>query len=150
VVCAKCPVNFGNVNFELDLVCLSLVDMDVIFGMDRMISFGVNINYLTKSITFSKQVDEVGEKFLTAEQMKKSLDGEASVFMIFASLKEDGEKGVGDLLVVREFSDVFPNDITDLPSEREMEFAIDLVSGRSLISIVSYQISALELGELKK
>jgi len=124
VVCAKCPVNFGNVNFELDLVCLSLVDMDVIFGMDRMISFGVNINYLTKSITFSKQVDEVGEKFLTAEQMKKSLDGEASVFMIFASLKEDGEKGVGDLLVVREFSDVFPNDITDLPSEREMEFAI--------------------------
>jgi len=34
LVCAKCPPNFGCVDFELDLVCLSLKHMDVIFGMD--------------------------------------------------------------------------------------------------------------------
>ena len=34
LVCAKCPVNFGCVDFELALVCLSLKHMDVIFGMD--------------------------------------------------------------------------------------------------------------------
>jgi len=62
LVCAKCPVNFGNVDFELDLVCLSLKHMDVIFGMDWMLSFGVSINCLTKSITFSKPVAEVGGK----------------------------------------------------------------------------------------
>ena len=45
-------------------------------------------------------MDEVGGKFLTAEQVKKSLDGEASVFMMLASLKESREKGVGDLPVV--------------------------------------------------
>ena len=77
VVCVKCSVNFGNVNFELDLVFLPLMHMDVIFGMDWMLSFGVNINYLTKGITFSKIVYEVGGKFLTAEQVKKFLDGEA-------------------------------------------------------------------------
>jgi len=88
LVCAKCPVNFGNVDFDLDLLCLPLKHMDVIFGMDWMLSFGVSINCLTKSITFSKPVDELGEKFLTAEQVKKSLDGEACVFMMFASLKE--------------------------------------------------------------
>jgi hypothetical protein len=33
-VCAKCPVSFGNVDFELDIVCLPLRHMDVIFGMD--------------------------------------------------------------------------------------------------------------------
>jgi len=87
LVCSKCPVNFGNVDFELDLVCLPLKHMDVLFGMDWMLSFGVNINCLTKSITFSKKVDEVGEEFLTAEQVKKSLDSEGSVFMMFASLK---------------------------------------------------------------
>jgi len=100
LACAKCPINIGNVDFELDLVCLPLKHMDVIFGMDWMLSFGVNINCLTKSITFSKKVDEVGEKFLTAEQVKKYLDGEDSMFMMFASLKESSEKGVGDLLVV--------------------------------------------------
>ncbi|MCI14333.1 cellular nucleic acid-binding protein [Trifolium medium] len=100
----QCPVNFGNVDFELDLVWLPLSHMDVIFGMDWMLSFGVSINCLTKSVTFSKRVGQVGEKFLIAEQVKKSLDGEACMFMMFASLKEGEEKGVGDLSVVREFS----------------------------------------------
>ena len=150
LVCAKCPVNFGNVNFELDLVCLSLKHMDVIFGMDWMLSFVVNINCLTKSIIFSKLVDEVGGKFLTTEQVKKFFDGEASVFMMFASLKESNEKGVGDLPVMQEFPHVFPDDITDLPPTREVEFANYLVPGMSPISIALYQMSASELGELKK
>ena len=124
--------------------------MDVIFGMDWMLTFGVNINCLTKSVTFSKPVAEEGRKFLTAEQVKKSLDGEASVFMMFASLKESSEKGVGDLLVVQEFTEVFSDDITELPPEREVEFAIDLVPGTSPISIAPYRMSALELGELKQ
>jgi len=115
-----------------------------------MLTFGVNINCLTRSVTFSKPVDEVGGKFLTAEQVKKSLDGEASVFLIFASLKESSEKGVGDLSVVQEFPEVFLDDITDLPPEREVEFANDLVPGTSPISIAPYQMSASELGELKK
>jgi len=150
LVCAKCPVSFGCVDFELDLVCLSLKHVDVIFGMDWMLTFSVNINCLTKSVTFSKPVDEVGGKFLTAEQVKRSLDGEASVFMMFASLKESREKGVGDLPVVQEFPEVFPDDITDLPPEREVKFAIYLVPGTSPISIAPYRMSASELGELKK
>ena len=61
---------------------MPLKHLGVIFEMDWMLSFGVSINCLTKSITFSKPVDEVGGKFLTAEQVKKSLDGEACVLMI--------------------------------------------------------------------
>jgi len=142
LMCARCPINFGNVDFELDLVCLPLKHMYVTFGMDWMLSFGVSINCLTKSVTFSKPIAEVGEKFLSAEQVKKSLDGEASVFMMFASLKENSEKGIGDLSVVQEFPEVF---LTTLPNyrRREVEFAIDLVPG-------TYRISASELGELKK
>jgi len=66
-----------------------------------MLSFRVNINCLTKSVTFTKRVDRVGEKFLTAEQVKKSMDGEACVFMMFCLLKEGVEKGVLDFPVVR-------------------------------------------------
>jgi len=115
-----------------------------------MLTFGVNINCLTKSVTFSQPVDEVGGKFMTAEQVKKSLDGETSVFMMSASLKESCEKGVGDLPVVQEFPEVFLDDIIDLPPEREVEFAIDWVPGTSPISIAPYRMSASELGELKK
>jgi hypothetical protein len=90
---------------------------------------------------FGKPVAEVSEKFLTAEQVKKSLDREASVFMMFASLKESSEKGVGDLPVVQEFPEVFPDDIMELPPERELEFAIDLVPRTSPISIAPYRMS---------
>jgi len=62
-----------------------------------------------------------------------------------ASLKESSEKGIVDLPIVQEFPEVFPNDITELPPEREVEFAIDLVPGTSPISIAPYRMSALEL-----
>ena len=77
--------------------------------------------------------------------MKKSLDCEASVFMMFASLKESSEKEVSDLPVVQEFLEFFSK-----RHYREVEFAIDLVPGTSPISIALYRMSASELGELKK
>ena len=70
--------------------------------------------------------------------------------MMFSSLKESGEKGVSELPVMQEFPEVFPDNIIDLPPEREVEFAIDLVPRTSPISIAPYRMSALELGELKK
>ena len=69
---------------------------------------------------------------------------------MFASLKESSEKGIGDLPVVQEFPEVFSDDITELPPEREVEFAIDLVPRTSHISIAPYRMSASELGELRK
>ena len=72
------------------------------------------------------------------------------MFMMFASLKESSEKGIGDLPVVQEFPEVFPDDITEFSPEREVEFAIDLVPGMCPISIAPYRMSASELGELKK
>ena len=51
---------------------------------------------------------------------------------------------------MQEFPEVFSNDITDLPSEREVEFAIDFVPGTSPISIASYRMSSSELGEFMK
>jgi hypothetical protein len=153
--CFRCVGLAREVSLDVEaqlvvVVCLPLKHMDVIFGMDWMLSFGVNINCLTNSIMFSKPVAEVGGKFLTAEQVKKSLDGKASVFMMFSSLNGSSQKGVGDFPIVQEFPEVFSDDIIDLPPEREVEFAIDLVPGTSLILIAQYRMSASELGELKK
>jgi hypothetical protein len=54
LVCLNCSLNFGDVDFKMNFICLPLEHMDVIFGMNWLLSFGVNINCLTKSITFSK------------------------------------------------------------------------------------------------
>lgn len=45
---------------------------------------------------------------------------------------------------------MFLDDISDLSSEHEMEFAIDLVLDTSTMSMAPYRMSSSELGELKK
>ncbi|MCI92265.1 cellular nucleic acid-binding protein, partial [Trifolium medium] len=62
---------------------------------------------------------------------------------------ESGNK-MEELPVVCEFSDVFPGDVSDVPLEREVEFAIDLIPGTCPISMAPYRMSASELKELKK
>ncbi|MCI98340.1 cellular nucleic acid-binding protein, partial [Trifolium medium] len=46
---------------------------------------------------------------------------------MFASLRMEEKTEVDALPEVREFADVFPDDILDLPHEREVEFSIDIV-----------------------
>ena len=56
---------------------------------------------------------------------------------------------VDEIPVVREFPDVFPDDIVGLPPEREVEFTIDLIPGTEPISIPPYRMAPVELRELK-
>jgi hypothetical protein len=67
-----------------------------------LLSFGVKINYLTKTVTIPKPEEHAEGKFLTKGQVKASLEEEAQMFVMFASLKVESEMGVGDFPVVDE------------------------------------------------
>ena len=54
-----------------------------------------------------------------------------------------------EIPVVREYPDVFPEDILEFPLEREIEFSIELVLGTRLIFIAPYRIPLMEFTELK-
>ena len=56
---------------------------------------------------------------------------------------------VDEILVVREFPDVFLDDIAGLPPDREVEFTIDFIPGTKPISILPYRMAPAELRELK-
>ena len=55
-----------------------------------------------------------------------------------------------DVPVVREFLDVFPDDLPGLPPKRETDFPIDLVPGTAPISLPPYRMAPDELKELKE
>ncbi|MCI48338.1 cellular nucleic acid-binding protein, partial [Trifolium medium] len=63
---------------------------------------------------------------MNIKQVKESLKECAEVFAIFASLKLENEVKMKELPVVCEFPDVFPEDVSDVSPEREVEFTIDL------------------------
>jgi hypothetical protein len=52
--------------------------------------------------------------------------------------------------VVRDFPDVFPEELLGMPPDREVEFVIDLLHGTAPISKRPYMMSVEELKELKK
>jgi hypothetical protein len=87
---------------------------------------------------------------MSRREVKKSLEERAEMFALFASLKMEGKSKVSELPVVCEFPDVFPEDVSELPPEREVEFTIDLIPGTSPVSMAPYRMSASELSELKK
>ena len=53
-------------------------------------------------------------------------------------------------VVVREFLDVFPEDLPRLSPDREVEFTIDVLSGTTPLSKAPYRMAPIELAEVKK
>ena len=63
--------------------------------------------------------------------------------------KSTPEVVLDSALVVREFLDVFSEDLLGLPLDRELEFEIELLSCSAPVSIPPYKIAPAELKELK-
>ena len=61
----------------------------------------------------------------------------------------DVEPSLQEIPVMREFSDVFPEEIPVMPSLREVEFCIDLTFVDTPISKAPYHIAPAKLKELK-
>ena len=55
-----------------------------------------------------------------------------------------------DVPVVRDFPDVFPEELPGVPPDRDVEFVIDLIPGTVPIARRPYKMAPLELAELKK
>jgi hypothetical protein len=62
----------------------------------------------------------------------------------------DGKFVGRNIHVVRDFPDVFPEELPGKPPDREVEFVIDLLPGTAPISKRPYRMSVEELKELKK
>ena len=53
------------------------------------------------------------------------------------------------ILIVREFPNVFPEELPGLPPVREVEFRIDVMPGTSPISKQPYMMAPIEMQDLK-
>ncbi|GJQ96502.1 putative reverse transcriptase domain-containing protein [Tanacetum coccineum] len=70
------------------------------------------------------------------------------VFMIQVMEKKADEKRLEDISVVKEFPDVFPEDLPGIPPVRQVEFQIDLIPGATPIARTPYRLAPSEMQEL--
>ncbi|GKF83533.1 hypothetical protein Tco_0245189, partial [Tanacetum coccineum] len=74
------------------------------------------------------------------------------IFLAQVTVKEtkdnSKEKQLEDVPTVRDFSEVFPEDLPRLPPTRQVEFQIDLVPGAAPIARAPYSLAPSEMEEL--
>lgn len=150
LVCLNYPLNFFGKDFWIGLICFPLSQLDVILGMTWIELNHVQINYFDNTMLFSKLEENTDSRFLFVGQVEMTLRENDQVLMMFESLRVEKDMTASDMPVVCEFLDVFFEDICDLPLEREVEFAIDLVPYIIPVSMAPYKMYASELGGLKK
>ena len=69
----------------------------------------------------------------------------STVVTVCATTIEEAE----NIPMVCEFMDVFPNDLSGLPPDQDVEFRIDLKPGTAPVSRRAYRMPPKELAELK-
>src|SRR3954463_5199529 len=118
LVCLKCPVSIFDRDFVVDFVCLMLRGLDMILGMNWLEHNHVHINCYDKSVRFSTPEEE-GVELLSARQMRMLMKEEVQVFALVALMSFENQAIIYVLKVVCEFPKVFPDEIPDVPLERE-------------------------------
>jgi hypothetical protein len=119
-------------------VVLPGLGIDVILGMNWMSQNGVLIDTSTRVVMLRDPTDQKG--FLVQLPRKFDLSGEVHAMQA---------KALAEIPVVNEFSDVFPDDLSGLPPDRDVEFKIELLPGTAPISRRPYRMPPNELAELK-
>ncbi|GJW40138.1 putative reverse transcriptase domain-containing protein [Tanacetum coccineum] len=74
------------------------------------------------------------------------------VFLAHVTAKKDEdkseEKRLEDVPIVRDFPEVYPEDLPGIPPTRQVEFQIDLVPGDALVARAPYRLAPSEMKEL--
>jgi predicted aspartyl protease len=113
--------------------------IDLILGMNWLKQWKAVIHCATGTVELTSPDGDRFEVTVTPPTSNKPI-----VYMINGKI-------VGDhIKIVREFPDVFLEELPGMPPDREVEFVIDLLPGTAPISERPYKMSVEELKELKK
>ena len=82
-------------------------------------------------------------------QARRFLRKGCEAFLALVLDSKRGQVNLEDILVIKEFSDVFPEELPGLPPEREVDLAIEVLHGATSISRAPYRMAPTKLNELK-
>ncbi|GJY68224.1 putative reverse transcriptase domain-containing protein [Tanacetum coccineum] len=146
---------------------VELGSFDVIIGMDWLRRYHavivcdeklVQVPYGNETLTFCGNESSNGrESRLTVISCSKAQEYMAKgcqVFLAQISAKKEEDKSerkqIEDVQIVRDFPEVFPEDLPGLPPARPVEFQIDLIPGAAPVARAPYRLAPSEMKELSE
>ncbi|GJR29836.1 putative reverse transcriptase domain-containing protein [Tanacetum coccineum] len=160
-----CTLNFLNHLFHVDLMPVEMGTYDVIIGMDWLTKYQAVIDCAKKivRIPFGSEIlifhgdgsrNKCGTRLniISCTKTQKYLLQGCHVFLAHITIKETRDKSkkkqLQDVPIVKNFPEVFPEDLPGLPHTGQVEFHIDLVPGAALVARAPYRLAISEMKEL--
>ena len=144
-----------NKDFPIDLIVLGIHDFDIDSGMDWLSKHRATLDCYKKEVRLVSPEEpgvifrgirkEIAPSLINAMTASKMLRKGCQGYLAFVVDRRQEGTWLENIPIVKEF----PDDISGLPSDREVEFTIDLIPGTEPISIPPYRMAPAELRELK-
>ncbi|XP_022040541.1 uncharacterized protein LOC110943093 [Helianthus annuus] len=156
-ICKNCKLTIEDEEFAIDLIPMILGEFKVIVGMDWMSQNHAEINCETKTILLQtpsgRRLNIQGERKMEAklctliQAIKYVLNG-SRAYLAYVVNTQQGFPKLEDVEIVNEFPDVFPEELSGLPPEREVEFLIELNPSAKMVAKAPYRLPPTEMREL--
>ncbi|GJS37718.1 putative reverse transcriptase domain-containing protein [Tanacetum coccineum] len=135
-----CKLEIEGRVFDIDLIPFGHGSFDVIIGMDWLSNYNAEIICHEKVVRIplpdGKVLRVVGER--PEEKARLLMSAKAS------------DKKQEEIVVVRDFPEVFPDDLFGLPPIREIKFWIEIIPGAMPVAKYPYRLAPSELEELSR
>ncbi|GJV51001.1 putative reverse transcriptase domain-containing protein [Tanacetum coccineum] len=158
-------LNVMNHSFNIDLMPVPLGGFDVIIGMDWLTNHHgmiicdkkiVHVPFGREILIFqgdgNNQREESRLNIISCTKAQEYLSKGCDVFLAHITTKEANDKSKGkrleDVPIVRDFPEVFPEDLPGIPPAQQVEFQIDLVPGSTPVARAPYRLAPSKMKEL--
>jgi hypothetical protein len=159
-VIPACQLMLGSFPTQETLNLLPLGSYDLLIGMDWLATHKARLDCYHKTL---ESVSKDGKKItlqgirkpvsvrqISSLQMRKYCRKGCSLYAIQVLKIIEGEKpSPNDHPILREYGDVFSEEVPGLPPRRDIDFSIELALGAVSVSRTPYRMSTPELVELK-
>ncbi|GKD18515.1 hypothetical protein Tco_1207673 [Tanacetum coccineum] len=144
---------------------VELGSLDIIIGMDWLAKYQavivcaekiVHIPWGNETLIVRGDGSDWGNEnrlnIISCTKKQKYMLKGFPIFLAHVTTKETEDKSekkrLEDVSIVRNFPEVFPEDLTGLPPTRQVEFQIDLIHGAAPVARAPYHLAPSEMKEL--
>nr|GFB68475.1 reverse transcriptase domain-containing protein [Tanacetum cinerariifolium] len=110
----------------------------------------VRIPLKNKALIIEGDRNQSRLKIISCIKARKYIENGCELFLAQVTGTVSKEKRVKDVLIIRDFPEVFPEDLPGLPLPRQVEFRINLIPGATPVARAPYRLAPSELKELSE
>jgi hypothetical protein len=121
--CSQTKIEIRGLSFLVELIILESSGIDVILGKDYLTKYDGVISCAKRMVTLTSPQGEIIEVNVSMPATAKAMVNQLE------------EKSLEHIKIVCEYLDVFPEELSGMPPDRDIEFSIELLLGTAPISI---------------